>query len=68
MTPQPRRIGSAISVMGAAEILGINAKMLRAAIKRGKITFISFGGLDYIHDEEIERVRQLFGIKAEQGK
>lgn len=68
MTPQPRRIGSAISVMGAAEILGINAKMLRAAIKRGQITVISFGGLDYIHDEEIERVRQLFGIKAEQGK
>ena len=60
--PKSRRIGSATSVMGAAEALGINAKILRAAIKRGQINVISFGGLDYIHDDEIERLKELFGI------
>jgi hypothetical protein len=65
-TPKPihtksrRRISAGWSIPGAAEELGVPYKTLREAIAREQVRVIPFGGLDWVPNSEIKRLKDVF--------
>jgi Bacterial regulatory protein, Fis family len=55
-----RRIRAGWSIPGAAEELGVSYKTLREAIEREQVRVIPFGGLDWVPNSEIERLKEVW--------
>jgi hypothetical protein len=67
---QNRRTGAGYSIPAAAAELGISYRTMTAAINRGDVHVVSFGGLRRVPAQEIERVKaELFdGTEAQEPK
>ena len=55
-----RRISAGWSIPGAAEELGVSYKTLREAIEREQVRVIPFGGLEWVPNSEIKRLKEVF--------
>jgi hypothetical protein len=55
-----RRIRTGWSVPGAAEELRISYKTMREAIERKQVRVVPFGGLDWVPNSEVERLKGIF--------
>lgn len=53
--------GPGHSIPGAASELGWSESVLRGGCKRGEVNYVEFNGLWRIPDQEIDRLRVLFG-------
>ena len=45
---------------GAAEEVGVTYKTMREAIERKQVKVIPFGGLDWVPNSEVERLKEIF--------
>jgi hypothetical protein len=55
-----RRCRSGWSIPGAAEEVGVSYKTMREAIEREQVKVIPFGGLDWVPDSEVKRLKEVF--------
>jgi hypothetical protein len=55
-----RRIRAGWSIPGAAEETGVPYKAMREAIRRGQVKVIPFGGLEWVPNSEVERLKEEF--------
>jgi hypothetical protein len=55
-----RRIRSGWSIPGAADEVGASYKTMREAIERKQVKVIAFGGLDWVPNSEVERLKKIF--------
>jgi hypothetical protein len=55
-----RRIRSGWSIPGAAEEVGVPYKTMREAIERKQVKVVPFGGLEWVPNSEVERLKGIF--------
>jgi hypothetical protein len=55
-----RRIRAGWSIPGAADEVGVSYKTMREAIERKQVKVIPFGGLDWVPNSEVERLKEIF--------
>jgi hypothetical protein len=55
-----RRIPAGWSIPGAADEVGVSYKTMREAIERKQVKVIPFGGLDWVPNSEIQRLKEIF--------
>jgi hypothetical protein len=55
-----RRIRAGWSIPGAAEEAGVSYKTMLEAIRRGQVKVIRFGGLGWVPNSEVERLKEVF--------
>ena len=55
-----RRLRAGWSIPGAAEELGVPYKTMRGAIDRQQVKTIAFGGLEWVPNSEVERLKGVF--------
>jgi hypothetical protein len=55
-----RRIPAGWSIPGAAEEVGVSYKTFREAVARQQVKVIAFGGLDWVPNSEVERLKGVF--------
>jgi hypothetical protein len=55
-----RRISAGWSIPGAAEEVGVSYKTMREAIERDQVKVIPFGGLEWVPNSEVERLKEVF--------
>jgi hypothetical protein len=56
-----RRVsGAGFSVLGASKETGIPEKRIRAAIERGEVRLVDFGGTKRLPPSEVQRLSELY--------
>jgi hypothetical protein len=55
-----RRISAGWSIPGAAEEAGVSYKTMLEAIRRGQVKVIPFGGLAWVPNSEVKRLKEVF--------
>jgi hypothetical protein len=55
-----RRMRAGWSIPGAAEEVGTAYKTMRTAVERGQVKVIEFGGLRWVPNSEVERLKGIF--------
>jgi hypothetical protein len=53
-----RRISAGWSIPGAADELDVSYKTMREAIERKQVRVIPFGGLEWVPNSEIKRLKE----------